>query len=47
MPPEIPPLTAEQEQELDSIMQNEQLLDFMEANLPNQGEMETDEVILG
>lgn len=47
MPPlPIPPLTEEQKQELDSIMENEQLLEFMEANMPNQGEVEADEAIL-
>ena len=46
MPLPIPPLTDEQKQELDSIMENEQLLEFMEANMPNQGEVEDDEEIL-
>lgn len=42
----IPSLTDEQKQELDSIMENEQLLECMEANMPNQGEVEADDVIL-
>lgn len=42
----IPPLTSEQQQELDSIMENTTLLEFMEAHLPNQGEEESDETIL-
>lgn len=42
----IPQLTLEQQQELEAIKNNTQLLEFMEAYLPNQGEVESDEKIL-
>lgn len=42
----IPNLTDEQRQELNDICANEELMEFMEAGLPNHGEVEDDEVIL-
>lgn len=42
----IPDLTDEQRQELDAICANEELMEFMEAGLPNHGKVEDDEVIL-
>lgn len=46
MPVTIPELTPEQRRELDSICENEQLMEFMEAGIPNQGEEFSDEEIL-
>lgn len=46
MPVTIPELTSEQRQELDSICANKQLMEFMEAGIPNQGEEFSDEDIL-
>lgn len=46
MPVTIPPLSSEQQQELDAICENEQLMEFMEAGLPNQGKVESEDTIL-
>ncbi len=46
MPATIPELTQDQQRELDSICENEQLMEFMESGIPNQGETYPDEVIL-
>ena len=40
------PLGEQQEKELKAIMENEKLLEFMEAHLSNHGEEEKDVVIL-
>lgn len=42
----MPELTAEQKEEIESVFNNEALLDFMESGIPNTGEEDPEDIIL-